>query len=182
MDTRGWVVLVICASASRVRSLGQHGCEWAWTGVCAVFSLPCGAPCVSESPQLPPLAFTALSAPFAVDCVPRGCVWSWGFLEVSAALRVGPNPVGSVSSLGDAHTGRGHVRTQPEGASQAVTGILRISRTQTCLGRRPRDSETEMVVAEAEPAGRRGAKRTGGTVLWFSSLGSRSLSCHPTEF
>lgn len=147
MDTRGWVVLVIRASASSVRSLGQHGCEWAWTGVCAVFSLLCGAPCVSESPQLPPLAFTALSAPFAVDCVPRGCVWSWGFLEVSTALRVGPNPVGSVSSLGDAHAGRGHVRTQPEGASAGGNwdppDLQDSDLPVPCLGRPPRDSETD---------------------------------------
>lgn len=89
MNTRGWSRtrdLRLCVGVGRWASTAVSGLDWR---LCCVLVAVWGSVCVPD-PQLR-LAFTALSAPFTVDCVPPGCVWSWGFLEVSAALRVGPN-------------------------------------------------------------------------------------------
>ena len=103
------------------------------------------------------------------------------------ALRVGPNPVGSVSSLGDAHVGRGHVRTQPEGASAGGNRDPPDHQDSDlpvpCLGHPPRDSgKQRWLWLKPSLQGNMEPSQPGDTVLWFSCLGSHSLSCHPTKF
>lgn len=105
-------------------------------------SLPCGAPCVSESPQLPPLAFTALSAPLlwtvSLEAVfGAGVFWRSAPPEGWDLIRLDP-----CHSLGDAHRGRGHVRTQPDasaGGNWDPPDLQDPDLPVPCLGRPPRD-------------------------------------------
>lgn len=117
--------------------------------------------------------------------VPRSVFGAGVFWRSAPALRVGPNPVGSVSSLGDAHTGK---RSREDTARRRVCSgnwdppdLQDPDLPVPCLGRPPPGLETEMVLAEAEPAGSQATR--GDTGLWFSCLGSRvaSLATRPSS-
>ena len=163
-DLHVWVEHSVHWVSTAVNGFGPNVC------LCAVFCCCVG---FRVYPNL--LSWLLLHSPLLVHHLlwtvsPQscGCVWSWGFQEVGAALKVGPDPVGSMSS-GYAHPGKGHVRTQPEVMSAGGTPDPPDHQDSDlpvpCSGT-PASGlwEREMDVAEAEPAGVAWSQADRGTL------------------